>query len=310
MNKDDENSDRSGGLPSETLSRLLRIATGKSETSTETGTVFNQLAARAAVVGTFTPQGLTFGISMSKVVKEALDQVLEKSSVVTVDRERRWVLEPSTRTSIIGQLGARAAGVLADFKAEFQDPLSVLLAQLLRGQSPTIADIPVARLRILVNAAKWAAQASEVARKMLSTWQQELHRRELLDPLRALVGTHFSGRVKELKALRDYVDIVAPTSFFDGWSRWLSNTFRKQADRPFLLYGIGGIGKSTLVAQFILEHAAVIGERGFPFVYLDFDRSVLDPMNGLTLLADSARQLEAQFPQAAESLRKIAGQSG
>jgi hypothetical protein len=285
------------------MARLFGIATRRSDVSTDGQSLFDTLVARAAVVGTFTPRGLTVGLETEESVNDALQQVLDKSAVVTVDRQRRWMLEPTMRSTTFARLGRHAVRVLEGFKPEFQDPLSMLLEQLLRGQVPKAEGMPLGRLRILVNAAHWVTRASDVASQMLATWQQELQRRELLDPLRVLVGTHFSGRVKELKILRDYVDIVAPTSMFNGWSRWLSRALTSRADRPLLLYGVGGIGKSTLLAHFILEHAAVIGERGFPFVYLDFDRSVLDPMNGLSLLTEAARQLEGQFPAVAASFR-------
>lgn len=290
------------GLSAEESDRLFRIARRGATETTPVGAVFDSLAARAAVVGTFTPGELIDGFDDSTEVSEALQQVLEKSAVVTADRQRKWILQPSTREAILDKLGESAVRILDTFRVELQDPLSLMLGQLLRGSTPQAETLPASSLRTLVNAARWAARASGIARKMLAIWQRQLQRRELLEPLQNLVGSHFTGRARELKMLRDYVDIVPPTGIFDGWSRWLSNALMSRPDRPVLMCGVGGIGKSTLVAQFILEHAAVSGERAFPFVYLDFDRSVLDPMNGLSMLAEAAHQLQAQFPVAAEAL--------
>ena len=290
------------GLTTEESERLMSIARREPAEKTAVGAVVETLAARAAVVGTFTPRGLTEGLGHSKEMAEALQYILEKSAVVIAERQRRWILKPSAREAVFSRLGETALQVLESFKAEFQDPLSVMLGQLLHGLAPAAEELPVSSLRTLVNAARWAAKASRIASDKLSDWQHQLQCRELLDPLRSLVGEHFTGRARELKILRDYVDIVPPTGIFDGWSRWVSNTLRRRPDKPLLLYGVGGIGKSTLMAQFILEHAAVAGERAFPFVYLDFDRSILDPMNGFSLLAEAAHQLRAQFPQAEDAL--------
>ena len=140
---------------------------------------------------------------------------------------------------------------------------------------------------------------------MLPLWRQELERRELLEPFKLLIGENFVGRVRELKLLRDYVDIVPPSGVFEGWSRWAKKQLFGESNKPFVIHGVGGIGKSALMAEFILEHAAVTGERAFPFVYLDFDRASIDPGNALSLLSDCARQLASQFPDVSNALRLL-----
>src|SRR5262249_6143527 len=63
--------------------------------------------------------------------------------------------------------------------------------------------------------------------------------------------------------------------------------------------GPGGMGKSTLVAQFVLQQADLGPDRRFPFAYLSFDRPDLLPHQPLTLLAESVRQFGAIYPWAA-----------
>ena len=81
------------------MARLFGIATRRSDVSTDGQSLFDTLVARAAVVGTFTPRGLTVGLETEESVNDALQQVLDKSAVVTVDRQRRWMLEPTMRST-------------------------------------------------------------------------------------------------------------------------------------------------------------------------------------------------------------------
>ena len=62
------------------------------------------------------------------------------------------------------------------------------------------------------------------------------------------------------------------------------------------------MGKSTLVAQFLLEHA----NRYLPFIYIDLDRPSIDPRNPVALLAEAQRQLSLQAPQA-KAMAETAG---
>jgi hypothetical protein len=53
------------------------------------------------------------------------------------------------------------------------------------------------------------------------------------------------------------------------------------------------VGKSTLVAQFFLDHAK---KGDLVFVDLDFGRPNLDPRRPTMLLAEAARQIVTQIP--------------
>jgi hypothetical protein len=60
------------GLTTEESERLMSIARREPAEKTAVGAVVETLAARAAVVGTFTPRGLTEGLGHSKEMAEAL----------------------------------------------------------------------------------------------------------------------------------------------------------------------------------------------------------------------------------------------
>lgn len=64
----------------------------------------------------------------------------------------------------------------------------------------------------------------------------------------------------------------------------MSSAFASWERRPILLWVTGGVGKSTLLARFILDHAEIDGAKRIPYSYLDFDDSEVDPMHLETLL--------------------------
>lgn len=269
------------------------------------------LTGRAAVVGTFTPQTLVRGLEPNARLNSALQVVLGRSVEVIQGDRRQWVLAPSARSETLAKLGDGARDVLASFKQNMgervgaPDQLSNTLESLISGDVQNPEKLETSSLRALVNAAVWCAPEAGGADARLPQWRQLLEKRELLSPFERLLGDNFVGRDPDIKALRAHVDVVAPESTFEGWSRWLSHALRFGSQSILFIHGIGGVGKSTLMAKFIVEHAAALEERAFPFVYLDFDRASLDPLNAVTLLSETARQVGVQFSELAGDLESM-----
>ncbi|WP_435602117.1 AAA family ATPase [Streptomyces sp. bgisy130] len=120
--------------------------------------------------------------------------------------------------------------------------------------------------------------------------QLTLERARLLDPLERLVRSPFQGRDRELAELRDYV--VAPGGPAAAGAQPEQHPRLVPA---LVVHGPGGMGKSTLLAKFVLDsihHPAGC----FPFAYIDFERPTLSIQEPLTLIAEVARQLGIQFP--------------
>ncbi|MDW3645454.1 MAG: AAA family ATPase [Bacteroidia bacterium] len=107
-----------------------------------------------------------------------------------------------------------------------------------------------------------------------------IKRDSLLRPFSTLTE-NFQGRTKELDQIRTYVSKTGQTD-------------------PLLISGIGGIGKSTLLAKFILDFVEEDKANKVPFIYLDFDRPGLSISEPLQLVSEGLRQLKVQFPELSE----------
>ncbi|HEX8349664.1 MAG TPA: hypothetical protein VF598_06870 [Hymenobacter sp.] len=137
---------------------------------------------------------------------------------------------------------------------------------------------------------------------------------DLLEPFRRLTSTSFVGRQTELVELSDYVGVVPPIKWLNKIKRAATQALRLFTDnQPLLIYGTGGIGKSTLLSKFILDHVDAPGssqpvslytapdlglslDRVKAFAYLDLDRPGLDLEQPTTFLKEVARQLAIQLP--------------
>ncbi|MGW0120488.1 trypsin-like peptidase domain-containing protein [Streptomyces sp. NPDC003327] len=109
--------------------------------------------------------------------------------------------------------------------------------------------------------------------------QHRLEKARVLQPLRRLVRDSFHGRLAEREALRTYIELP-----------------EEPAEPPVLLHGVGGIGKSTLLARFLLDALADAEPTGFPFAYIDFERPTLSIHEPATVIAEMARQLGIHHP--------------
>ena len=142
---------------------------------------------------------------------------------------------------------------------------------------------------------------------------------ELLEPLRVLIGAQggwdgttrtdrFVGRDLELRRLRAFVDELSSQSFGEFIGRVSSyavNTITgSESSGIMIVTARGGLGKSTLLAKFVLDHA-LDQRRPFPFAYLDFDRAGIDAERPRQLLMEIARQVGLQFPSAQPELSRL-----
>jgi hypothetical protein len=129
---------------------------------------------------------------------------------------------------------------------------------------------------------------------------------EILGPLRVLIGTRsavgqggsdddFVGRELELERLYAHVGAIPPANLLARLSR-LKHRIGEAISRSngaLVIHAIGGMGKSSLVAKFVMEHA-IESDACIYFAYLDFDRATLSNSDASGLLVEIARQVGLQ----------------
>ncbi|MET9956352.1 trypsin-like peptidase domain-containing protein [Streptomyces sp. NPDC006339] len=285
----------------------------------------------ACLLDAFDPATLRLPGEREPSGRAALELVDDCTALAGPQRSTRWTLRPEIRTAILRTLAgpeAALAGLAANTARGVEGSGAERAAlALLRGarkgpatgavagapQGPAGArahpdgagnallgagdgdEAGVEELTDLLQAVLWLEQVpgTDGLLPRAEDVQRRLERARLLRPLRLLVRNTVHGRSRELDALRAY--IALPT---------------EPAEPPVLLHGIGGIGKSTLLARFLLDGLREAAPDGFPFVYIDFERPTVSLQEPATVIAEAARQLGVQYPARRAAFDALAGRCG
>ena len=260
---------------------------------------------RAAVLSWFSPTLIGAPADEELLLdSEGWTHLLRHSEIVRSRGGERRRLKLGPRRDALRALGDRAAmaAALAETPDDLRpsDRVQQAIDRLLVGERLLVERLGLAELYGLETVRTWfegilpdlpPTDAILAARR----------RKELLAPHEALAGRNFYGRRDEREDLRGYINerrnerlIARLRGQVHGIVRWFYD------NPPLVVHGPGGVGKSSLIANFVLEHAAP----GFVFVDLDFGRPNIDSRSPETLLAEAARQIGAQAPgRLAESER-------
>jgi cellulose synthase operon protein C len=191
-------------------------------------------------------------------------------------RGPRYSLRPDLRQATLQEMTANElrGAVLENRELPEELPQRLFSSLVLGEPLPDVAG-EVQRLRDLLQATVWLrGKFDNLPNETLL--RQRIAREELLAPHRHLAGRNFQGRAYELFRLGALVD--------------------GEGDQPLLLHGIGGTGKSALIARFLLARIAGADARQ-TFVFIDFDRTDLVAEEPITLLAEAVRQIGAQHAE-------------
>ncbi len=241
----------------------------------------------AAVVTTFQPDKLdpfSLDPQLSDAHREiAISRLLTDCQQISIVESSRWSLNHGTRKAALKRLKSkdRIEAALFSQKDRPTDVQQTLFESFIGGIDLEIESRPLVELRQILEILDWISE-TELANQVVKDDVKRLMAFQgLMEPFRYLVGDHFRGREKELAELKSYV--------------WDNAKVKKP---PKLIFGPGGVGKSTLLSKFILQHTEELPPgRRIPFVYIDFDRNVMTPEIPLTLLFEAAKQLEFQYPE-------------
>jgi hypothetical protein len=281
-----------------TISRSVRTVSGP----------YESVRRQAAVRGAFDPSALISREARGVDPAGLLDQLLHDSMVIPQRGRRLWMMKDGARRKVLGRLSAEDIAREAA-RAAPEDEVAGLMKDLVSGRALPLERQSADQLLRTARVAEWL-EGMNTAAPPVAQIREHLGFAQLLKPFDELLKDGFVGRTNELRRLRDYVGVHPPESLTGRSRRGLSSLARRvsgwRSHHPFLIHGAAGMGKSTLVAQFLREHAQLPRQLRFPFAYLDFDRASLIPRQPLTLLNEIASQLSFQFPSAARRLSRFA----
>lgn len=240
----------------------------------------------AAVLDVFDPATLSPAGRRAVVEPTArvLDRLLPLSEPAATGEPGIWSLALGPRRSALAALRTREAmrKALAANPTRRPTPVQRLFEAVLAGDALDVARLTRGDLAALLTVLDWleGIVAPLPGRQAV---RDALDRADALAPMERLVAGGFVNREAQLAQLHDYV-------------------MRSGSAVPLVVFGPGGMGKSTLLARAILDH--VEAGRG-AFAYLDIDRPAIRPEYPLTFLLGALAQLRDQLrlePSAVASL--------
>jgi hypothetical protein len=243
--------------------------------------------------------------------QELCEQLLKECDVVSFGSgSRRWSLRMPVRQTMLVQLFERGLLVEAlKLNPQMDDSTTQRIFERCIDSAAEPLSLPntLETAASMLEVSYWLQPIAQLWSRLppRDSLRQLIALGQLLEPFRSLVGPHFAGRRAELNILGDYVGVLEASSISVSVVRTFEKIFSLVKSPPLFVLGPGGVGKSTLIAQFVLEHVDAAGVARFPFAYLDFDRSALLAEEPITLLFEVMRQLAVQYPAANARYRAI-----
>jgi hypothetical protein len=230
---------------------------------------------RAAVLTVFDLDWLEPGIAHAHGADaERLADFLADSCEWVVDAHGipRWRLRDDERLRVLRTVPRQE--LLAAVEAAPQrpdEPVQHVLEQYLHGTLQPVEALGAAELAGVLQLERWLGPGSGLPT------QQDIESRldwlNLLAPLQRLLARGFVGREDVLAELDAHVDAAFPQA-------------------PFVIEGVGGTGKSTVLARLI----ETVTARGQLVCYASFDRSWLVQGGAWSLIDEIVRQTGMQLP--------------
>ncbi len=180
-----------------------------------------------------------------------------------------WTLDAAARRSALEAAGAVEAMLAARGSEPASQPGQAVIDRILRGPPLDLWSEPLAALPQWQQALRWFAGLVPDLPTPAAV-QRVLMQRRARERFRKLAGATFRGRADELRRMEQW--------------------FVEDGAGPLVIYGVGGIGKSALVARF-----ADLRPPETLVIWLDFDRADLAPDDATSILRTITGECAAQL---------------
>lgn len=250
----------------------------------------------AAVLVSFSSPKTLLPASPRQLTANAKDALDEELTIASKAFRGRYMLALYARRQTLRSMNPDDIGRSLNANPhEREGHMQMMYESLLFRQGIRIEMLADEQLEQLLQLLLWLEGVHEPDGQIVAV-RRLLEQRRLVAPFEMLAGDgKFYGRVDEMDNLRTHVDVLQPSQLLNRLKRAVSAPFRSsEATVALCLYGPGGIGKSSLVARFTLEHLRLPPRLRIPIAYLDFDRADRDITDPLALVVEIIRQIRVQ----------------
>jgi AAA ATPase-like protein len=282
-------------LPEPASTRLLEDAQLGDELAT------TRLVERLAVLATFDPIGVAgdeVGPDVLRLLCRPIVTADGRPAAMLAGRRRVDALAAMLRRGGPGELRSTRDHIEADHDTPLQRMLDAFTLDRHLPVNARNEDELLASLDVWQWATEAIARADQLGKLWVEPDRDQIEGRlALLDVTRAvrrLTSEGCLGRERELEQLHRF-------------ARTARGYASLREDPAMVVHGIGGVGKSTLIARFVTDLFEA-AERGpaLAWAYLDLDRPTLSSCAPDVLIRDILRQVAAQFPDYQRSIRRSA----
>jgi AAA ATPase domain len=247
----------------------------------------SDLIGRLAVVGSFDP-----ALAVPDEYHDALEHVTDR--LLDRDGRAQFMLKERIRVDVMAELvrgdGRQGLAAQRGVVGAHDTTLDRILDRAISTGAIVINDLDDDELVAALHVGRWLTAAFSRGGRPGETppgLERELIEGRLAllattRPIREITAGGCLGRRTELERLHAHL-------------RGPGGHLTLHEHPALLVYGVGGVGKSTLVAQFVLD--VVDGPTPWAWVYLDLDRPSLSSYTTADVLGDIIRQVGAQFPK-------------
>jgi len=246
-----------------------------------------------ALVGFFDPMAIVDLQQTPEIARDILRGLARICDEVPSEQGIRWQLTPDNRRATLRELPdlKQLRKLARRSKAAPGDMLGHYLIKLASGKALNIETLPPDDLSYLYTARQFLEMlpAGQISSSQV---RSVLALREFEASLNVVLPTALFGREVELNKLHDYL--------LSG-----QNTDGVNEAEPLYLTGLGGAGKSALLAAF----ARRMLDEKVPVIWFDFDRAAFAQADTDLMTLELSRQLGQFLPSLTESLAKFREQA-